>query len=699
MVEEDEKSASVMLPRCICNWKSCRSYMRNFRDSEPPHEIFNGVVKMKFKQGDEKSTKLKEAWDRYLQPEDSKRENWKDGEIKYHVARHHFTETLIREHLGNKKNWDWTALVAADDAEVWLFELSEEDSCLIPDTEEIGYLKVPNVSKQHVKSFASTWTLENPPSKMEKQGSDSNLSVVSSKSTSKSPQPGVRKQKNKVKAVGDAPNSLAGLKDLPSTSDHVAKSPKPGESARKKKLSSSTHGDESRGRKKTSSDDTSVKSPKSRKKSPKRTTSKNEESASEDNREGKILSLPSNDEAEVKNGHSRKNVDLSGSTADEEIKKLKQEFFEERAKAESALEDLNESKKEVESLRNEVRQLTEARVKDQEARNLVTSTQSSADDSAAAPLQSKVEELTEQNAKLQNLSKKRLEMVTQMETKFHAEINAGLTREKELKAQLSAEVSKAEAAEKEMKKTKEELSLVQKKMEELRESHTTETQDFILSIDNLKSRIASLEEEHSKLLAEMDSGKDTSRTLETTKASEQTKIAELEAEVDQLKQQNRKLAVMDTPSAPDMSLQQAVETLQREKDALAAEKAKLSKLNQNQKIIIRSLEGKVDTDNEEVRRRSRREDELERGAALLANLYFTQKNMENLAEQSTKIDLVSGRDLEDSGNGVGDQALLLKEVMERKQKKWWGSLDGIFAYSNYVEEDLMEDMILAQSAQ
>jgi hypothetical protein len=34
---------------------------------------------MKFKQNDAKSLKLKEAWDRYLLPDESKSEYWKDG--------------------------------------------------------------------------------------------------------------------------------------------------------------------------------------------------------------------------------------------------------------------------------------------------------------------------------------------------------------------------------------------------------------------------------------------------------------------------------------------------------------------------------------------------------------------------------------------------------------------------------------------
>jgi DNA repair exonuclease SbcCD ATPase subunit len=698
MAEDDEKSASVALPRCVCNWKGCRSYMRNFRDSEPPHEAFNGVIKMKIKQTDEKSMKLKEAWDRYLQPEDSKSENWKDGEVKYNVARHHFTETMLQEYLQNKKSWDWTALVPEDDAEYWLFALSDEDSSPISDT-EMGYLKVPNVSKQHVKSFASDWVLENPSNNMHKRGSDhssSNLSVMSSKSASKPPKVGTRKQKDKVKKVTGG--SLAGLENLPSASDHstTKKSPKPGESARKKSSSGGEKSPASRSRKKVTSDDASVKSSKSRTKSPKRTKDKTK--APEENLEGKLLSVPSLDEAE-ENGNSNKEAEVAvaaaaaaaAAAADEEIKKLKSDLSEEQAKVESALEDLGGSKKEIEALRKEIRKLTEARVRDkEEAGNSVLSAQSSIGDTTA--LQSEIEDLKAQNAKLQNLSEKRLNMVTEMDNKYKGEIDVGLTREQELKTQLSARVSKAEDAEKETEKLKAELSSVQKEMEELRESHTSETEDFINGVDNLKKRIVSLEEEHSNLLAEVDAGKKKSRKLEATKQSEKTRVTELEAEVDQLKERSRKLAVMGTPSGPDNDLQQTIETLQKEKDVIVAEKEKLAKLNQNQKKIIRSLEGATGKDNDETRKNSQREDDLERGAALLANIYFTQKNMGGLTEQNANMSLRDlGVNSEDSTGG-DQQALLLKDVMEQKQKKWWGSLDGIFSSSNHAEEDVMKEI-------
>ena len=73
-------------------------------------------------------------------------------------------------------------------------------------------------------------------------------------------------------------------------------------------------------------------------------------------------------------------------------------------------------------------------------------------------------------------------------------------------------------------------------------------------------------------------------------------------------------------------------------------------------------------------------------SVVLANLYFTQKNMEELATQSSSIYFSTGQDL-DASNGGQEQVFLLKEVMERK---WWKSLDGIFSYSNYMEDDFVQ---------
>jgi hypothetical protein len=89
-------------------------------------------------------------------------------------------------------------------------------------------------------------------------------------------------------------------------------------------------------------------------------------------------------------------------------------------------------------------------------------------------------------------------------------------------------------------------------------------------------------------------------------------------------------------------------------------------------------------DNPEVQKLATREDELEKGAALLANIYNTKNNMRTLEKQSSSIDFSTGNDYE---NGESNQqADFLKEVMAKKQKKWWKTLDGIFSYSDYIED-------------
>ena len=52
------------LPRCVCGWKLCRTYQRAFREVD--HEIFHGVIKMKFSEYDETHRTLKYAWDQIL---------------------------------------------------------------------------------------------------------------------------------------------------------------------------------------------------------------------------------------------------------------------------------------------------------------------------------------------------------------------------------------------------------------------------------------------------------------------------------------------------------------------------------------------------------------------------------------------------------------------------------------------------------
>jgi hypothetical protein len=93
--------------------------------------------------------------------------------------------------------------------------------------------------------------------------------------------------------------------------------------------------------------------------------------------------------------------------------------------------------------------------------------------------------------------------------------------------------------------------------------------------------------------------------------------------VKKVKEKNRKLAYISAPAASEMSVHQALETSQKERQKLEGDKQRLVKLNQNQKKAIRSLETSIKPDkNPEMQKQAQREDNLEQGAALLANLYF-----------------------------------------------------------------------------
>jgi hypothetical protein len=87
-----------------------------------------------------------------------------------------------------------------------------------------------------------------------------------------------------------------------------------------------------------------------------------------------------------------------------------------------------------------------------------------------------------------------------------------------------------------------------------------------------------------------------------------------------------------------------------------------------------------------MQKQAQREDDLEQGAALLANLYFTHKNMKTLLEkQSSRIDFSMGEDRSTGPSPSDEQAKLLRAVMVKKKENWWKSLDRIFQYSNYVD--------------
>ena len=111
-------------------------------------------------------------------------------------------------------------------------------------------------------------------------------------------------------------------------------------------------------------------------------------------------------------------------------------------------------------------------------------------------------------------------------------------------------------------------------------------------------------------------------------------------------------------------------------------------MNKNQLKTIKSLEQTMDFDSPEAEERAKREDDLEKGAALLANLYFTKKNIQDLERRASSVNFSTGQDFSDDEIGKRNsdiQADFLKEVIDKKQQKWWKSLDGIFSYSSYTE--------------
>ena len=138
------------IPRCCCSWKNCRSYQKTLRDKE--HPTWNGAIKFRFDSTKEEDMRLKQSIDRILDVLPERRDKWKDGICKYFVARHHFTQDMMKKSIAKKRSWVWVEPLNVTDARKYLWELNEADTVQITDT-EIGYLKVPNVPKDHVKEI------------------------------------------------------------------------------------------------------------------------------------------------------------------------------------------------------------------------------------------------------------------------------------------------------------------------------------------------------------------------------------------------------------------------------------------------------------------------------------------------------------------------------------------------------------------
>jgi hypothetical protein len=110
-------------------------------------------------------------------------------------------------------------------------------------------------------------------------------------------------------------------------------------------------------------------------------------------------------------------------------------------------------------------------------------------------------------------------------------------------------------------------------------------------------------------------------------------------------------------------------------------------MNSNQMKTIRELEdSRRPDDSPEAQAMAKREDELEQGTALLANIYFTKTNMETLSRRGSRICHITGHEIDDPPEEQANaQFELLQEAVKRKQASWWKSLDGIFEYTNYIE--------------
>jgi hypothetical protein len=154
-------AASPPLPKCFCNWKHCRTYQKAFREFK--HPLFNGVVKLKFVKEDRKSLALKATVDRTLHVDAAKRNEWRmadqEMQCRYYVARHHFTEALIKQYLGDRRAWDWNEPLTMRQAKTFLWSLDRQDVYHSDDEAEededddspTRYIQAPNVPKDHVR--------------------------------------------------------------------------------------------------------------------------------------------------------------------------------------------------------------------------------------------------------------------------------------------------------------------------------------------------------------------------------------------------------------------------------------------------------------------------------------------------------------------------------------------------------------------
>merc|ERR1711933_566685 len=73
---------------------------------------------------------------------------------RYYVARHHFTEKLMKHYLNDKRSWDWNDPLTEEEAKEFLYTLDPQD--IYDDGEGDGetyYVQTPNVPKDHVREL------------------------------------------------------------------------------------------------------------------------------------------------------------------------------------------------------------------------------------------------------------------------------------------------------------------------------------------------------------------------------------------------------------------------------------------------------------------------------------------------------------------------------------------------------------------
>jgi len=156
-----EENGASPLPRCFCGWKNCRMYQKAFREFQ--HPLYDGVVKLKFIKTEPKHMALKAAIDRTLHVESTKQNEWKtdngESQCRYYVARHHFTEALMKQYLSDKRAWDWNEPLSTKEAKKFLWSLDRQDVYRESGDEKADdssdmdgcYVQAPNVPKEQVR--------------------------------------------------------------------------------------------------------------------------------------------------------------------------------------------------------------------------------------------------------------------------------------------------------------------------------------------------------------------------------------------------------------------------------------------------------------------------------------------------------------------------------------------------------------------